>query len=442
MKFWKKHSFGIIYGFILVGFTVYAALDVFVIPHPQAVVEVPVSDYYNSYSEVEQTAVINNSSSDKGLDTAKSIEKEDSLNGKVQGENTSEDNVDLGLEGETESDDATMDGTTAEKTSDKTSTEKATSDKSTTDKSTTDKSTIDETITKDELTDESITDESVKNESATDETTEGETKVDENAVDETSGEEDQPIVNSMNPVANIGSYSDGNITISVSQYRNYDTDLYVADVKLTDASLLKTAFADNVYGRNIKARTSKIASDHNAILAINGDFYGARLTGYVIRNGVLYRNEPTPGNQDLAIYGDGSFSIVSENDHTAEELLETGAIQVISFGPGLVGGGSILVNENTEVAVASPSNPRSAIGRISGLHYVFVCSDGRTKESAGLSLLQLAEFMQNLGVKTGYNLDGGGSSAIYFNGKILNKPTTDGKKIEERTVSDIVYIGY
>ena len=45
-------------------------------------------------------------------------------------------------------------------------------------------------------------------------------------------------------------------------------------------------------------------------------------------------------------------------------------------------------------------------------------------------------------IETVYNLDGGGSSTLYFNGQVINKPTTGGNKISERAVSDIVYIGY
>ena len=73
---------------------------------------------------------------------------------------------------------------------------------------------------------------------------------------------------------------------------------------------------------------------------------------------------------------------------------------------------------------------------------MFVVSDGRTSESEGLSLYELATFMQSLGVTTAYNLDGGGSSTIYFNGQVINNPTTNGNSISERKVSDIVYIGY
>jgi exopolysaccharide biosynthesis protein len=78
---------------------------------------------------------------------------------------------------------------------------------------------------------------------------------------------------------------------------------------------------------------------------------------------------------------------------------------------------------------------------ISPLHYIIIVSDGRTYESAGLSLLELAQVFEDKGCTTAYNLDGGGSSTMYFNGKIVNNPT-DGRKMGEREVSDIVYIGY
>ena len=141
------------------------------------------------------------------------------------------------------------------------------------------------------------------------------------------------------------------------------------------------------------------------------------------------------------VYSDGSFDIISEGDVTAEELVQNGAWQVFSFGPGLIDNGEITVSSNSEVGQAKTSNPRTAIGEISPLHYVMVVADGRTSESAGLSLYQLAEYMQSLGVQTAYNLDGGGSSTMYWNGQVINNPTTTGNSIKERKVSDIVYIG-
>lgn len=238
------------------------------------------------------------------------------------------------------------------------------------------------------------------------------------------------------------SYSDENIQITLTEYREYDTSVYVADIVLSSSEYLQTAFAQNAYGRNVTETTSEIAESAGAILAINGDYYGSQEEGYVLRNGVLYRNTAASGQEDLVIYNDGSFAIINETDVTAEELLADGAQQILSFGPALVEGGTVVVSEGDEVGKAKTSNPRTAIGIIDDFHYVFVVSDGRTDESAGLSLLQLAEFMKELGVTTAYNLDGGGSSTMYFNGEVINNPTTNGRSIKERSVSDIVYIGY
>lgn len=242
------------------------------------------------------------------------------------------------------------------------------------------------------------------------------------------------------PICTETSYADGNISVKLSTYRLLDTTVYVADVELASPEYLKTAFADSTYGRNITEKTSAIASSVDAILAVNGDYYGAQRSGYVIRNGVLYRSQ-SGGGEDLVIYADGTFGIVSENEVTAESLLESGAWNVLSFGPALVQDGAVSVSENDEVGRAMASNPRTAIGVIDDLHYLFVVSDGRTGDSDGLSLYELATFLQSLGVETAYNLDGGGSSSMVFLGNLVNNPV-NGRRSSERSVSDIVYIGY
>lgn len=230
--------------------------------------------------------------------------------------------------------------------------------------------------------------------------------------------------------------------VKITEYRYNDTTVYVADIVLSSPDQLKTALARSSYGKNVTEKTSDIAANNGALLAINGDYYGARERGYVIREGIIYRSTRRQGAEDLVIYRDGTMKIISESDVSAEELLNDGAYNVFSFGPGLISDGVITVSEGYEVGQAMSSNPRTAIGQVDGLHYVFVVSDGRTSESAGLSLYELAQFMSELGVSVAYNLDGGGSSTMYYNGEVVNNPTTNGKRISERSVSDIVYIGY
>ncbi|HEL1639459.1 TPA: phosphodiester glycosidase family protein [Streptococcus suis] len=240
------------------------------------------------------------------------------------------------------------------------------------------------------------------------------------------------------------SYSDDNIQISLETITTNNTTVYVADIQVSSAEYLKTALAQNTYGSNVTAKTSETATANNAILAVNGDYYGANSTGYVIKNGVLYRDtvRDNASYGDLAIYADGSFEIIYENEISAQELIDKGVVNLLAFGPALVKNGEIVVDTSTEVGQAMSSNPRSAIGIIDENHYIIVVADGRTSESEGLSLYQLAEVMKQYGATTAYNLDGGGSSTLYFNGQIINKPTTNGNTISERAVSDIVYIGY
>ena len=245
------------------------------------------------------------------------------------------------------------------------------------------------------------------------------------------------------PVITDSSYDDGSISIRISTMRRLDTDIYIADITVDDPDCLRTALAGNAFGRNLTDTTSSIARKHNAILAINGDYYGFRDAGYVMRGGYLYRELAAndQNQEDLVILEDGTLQILAEVDYTAQEMQEMGARDIFSFGPGLIIDGQISVREGEEVDRAQVTNPRTAIGVLSPLHYIFVVSDGRTDESVGLSLLELAQLMQDLGCTLAYNLDGGGSSTIWFNGKVLNRPTTFGDKISERKVSDIIYIG-
>lgn len=235
-------------------------------------------------------------------------------------------------------------------------------------------------------------------------------------------------------------YKTDDTSITLSTYREYDTNIYVAEVELSKNAQIETAFAQNSYGKNVTATTSSMAESSAAILAINGDYYGARDNGYVIRDGIIYRSSAKADQEDLVIYKDGSMKIINESEVSAQELVDDEAITVLSFGPALVEDGKVSVSQNDEVGKAMASNPRTAIAITEDNHYLFIVSDGRTDESEGLSLYELATFAASLGAKTVYNLDGGGSSTMYFNGNVVNNPTTNGWDISERGVSDIVYI--
>ncbi|MDY5584807.1 MAG: phosphodiester glycosidase family protein [Arcanobacterium sp.] len=243
------------------------------------------------------------------------------------------------------------------------------------------------------------------------------------------------------------SYTDENTSITITKHSYGSGDdtvtYYVADIQVTDASQLRSAFANNQFGENITAKVSEIAEANNAVLAINGDYYGFRDTGIVIRNGVIYRDEPA--REGLAIYADGTMKLYDETETSAQELLDAGVINTLSFGPGLVSGSEVIsgiddveVDTNFGNHSVQGSHPRTGIGVIDENHFVFVVVDGRSEGySRGVTMTEFAEIFVELGASTAYNLDGGGSAEMWFNGEVVNQPSNGG----ERDTSDILYIG-
>lgn len=219
---------------------------------------------------------------------------------------------------------------------------------------------------------------------------------------------------------------------------------FVADVTVKDGTQVRSAFAKNSYGTNITQTVSAMANAHEAVFAINGDYYGFRSDGIVIRNGVIYRN--VPAREGLAIYQDGTMKVYNEKDTTADRLLADGAWSTLSFGPALLENGDIVdgidsveVDTNFGNHSIQGDQPRTGVGMISQNHFVFVVVDGRTKNySVGVTMTGFAQIFESLGCTAAYNIDGGGSSEMWFNGGIVNYPCNGSGS--ERGTSDILYI--
>ena len=223
-----------------------------------------------------------------------------------------------------------------------------------------------------------------------------------------------------------------------------DTVTYlVADVVLSDATQLQSAFADNSFGTNIIAYTSQIAAENDAVFAINGDYYGFRSDGIAIRNGVIYRD--VPARIGLAFYTDGSMKIYDETQTTAQQLLDEGVWNTLSFGPALLEN-SVIASNLSFVEVDTNfgnhsiqgSNPRTGVGIIDENHFVLIVVDGRSPGySKGVTLTEFAQIFKDLGCTDAYNIDGGGSSTMYFMGRVVNNPLGKNK---ERGTSDILFL--
>lgn len=234
----------------------------------------------------------------------------------------------------------------------------------------------------------------------------------------------------------LGYYENDNTIITIYKLRMYDSDIFVADALVSDATDILNAFAyDTFGGRNVADQVSDMAEDKNAIFAINADYASHYNEGIVIRNGTILR-DTISSRTDVVLWVDGTITIFDESDTSAQALLESGAWQVWSFGPALVQDNECVSSVNDGVSRDAVNNPRTAMGIVSSNHFMFVCVDGRTDTSQGVDIEALADIMYQLNCSDAYNFDGGGSSTMWFNGEIINNPSSG----YERKVGDCVYI--
>ena len=242
------------------------------------------------------------------------------------------------------------------------------------------------------------------------------------------------------PVVTESGYLSSTLSIEITTLREERSDIYIADIWLSDLGQLRRGFGGGKWRTHMRT-VKTIAQQENAILALTGDNGQNFTKGVVFANGVRLRKSVNKKRDVCLILTDGTMEIVSGVDLTNDRIEElTGRVwQSFLFGPGLLDAeGHALTNFSGGV---SPANPRAVIGYYEPGHYCLVQVDGRGTKSrfsgknTGMTLKQLAAFMESLGCKAAYNLDGGQSALMYFNGKVISTPYKGG-----RTVGDIVYL--
>lgn len=241
-------------------------------------------------------------------------------------------------------------------------------------------------------------------------------------------------------------YDYGSLKIQIDRwlwaFRKHDLRFYLVNVYVDDPSQLQTAFAGDEYSKNAAEATSDIAKRHDAILAINGDFYNYKDSiGLIIRNGTLYRDKETT-RELLLIYEDGTFKGLPAGTHvtgSGEQYIAEGVVQAFSFGPLLVNEGQITELPPKYIVSTKDSirEPRTAIGQVDKNHYVIIIADGRRTDwsDRGMTMQEMQRVFHEQGCQVAYNLDGGGSTTLILDGKKINRSSGS----HERNVSDIVY---
>jgi len=226
---------------------------------------------------------------------------------------------------------------------------------------------------------------------------------------------------------------DLSITIQKVQYGKADSAVYyLADIHLTDIFQFETVLATDAFGKGLRESVKSMGQRSGALIAITGDTYGNQDAGIVIRNGVVHRQEKSPFDV-CVLYYDGTMRTFSPEQFSLEEAIAAGAYQAWCFGPLLLDeSGQPLPNEklNTSKNIRR-ANPRAGIGYYEPGHYCFIVVDGRTDDASGLTLEEFAALFAQLGCTAAYNMDGGRSAEMYFNGGILNDPYKGGRSVSD-----------
>ena len=197
--------------------------------------------------------------------------------------------------------------------------------------------------------------------------------------------------------------------------------------------------------------TSELARQSNALAAINGTFFDVKKGGSVdfikisgqILDTTVHNFKKLAGHQQAAIViNRNRMSIVK-----ARDSIDFQWVTKLKYKDVMVTG-PLLIWDNQPIPLSKSAfndnrHPRTCACVTNKNEVILMTVDGRTAESYGVSLPELTILLQQLNCKNAINLDGGGSTTMWQEGKgVVNMPC-DNKKFDhegERKVSNILIL--
>lgn len=236
------------------------------------------------------------------------------------------------------------------------------------------------------------------------------------------------------------SYTSPNISIHIDTVSYGEgwtaVTYYVADIYVGSVDCFRTYTAHNELRKGSTQTVVAMSKASNAIVGMSGDYYSIQSRAFIVRNSQSYMTLK-PYNTDICVmYPDGVIETYGFKEYDVDEIMAKNPLQVWSFGPSLLDSeGKAKTQFDVKESLDAHHHPRSALGYYEPGHYCFVVVDGREKgHSVGMYLGELAELFEQLGCTAAYNMDGGGSASLTFQGEYYSKPS------EQRSIGDILLI--
>lgn len=238
------------------------------------------------------------------------------------------------------------------------------------------------------------------------------------------------------------SYTSQNLSVNITHHEvgedKEKITYHLADVYIGNIECFRSGLAATPPRFRMSASLLGMMEDNDAVVAVNGDFCGYSYGGITVRNGVVWSTRSS-GVDICVLYRDGRMSTFSSGKFRLDEAIVDDVFQVWSFGPALLNEDGtprdIPWSAIPNVHI-SGRNPRTAIGYFEPGHYCFLVVDGRQiGYSRGMTLDEMAELFHSLGCMAAFNLDGGGSSMMAFNGELISQIYSK----QPRNLSDCLY---
>ena len=241
---------------------------------------------------------------------------------------------------------------------------------------------------------------------------------------------DIPLLRDGEVIQNYESYDQDDLHVRIQKQHAYESDVYIAEIYFENIEHIEGVFAQGKFGYGYLEKPSAMVERSGVFFAVSGDYYGFHQDGIVVRNGTLYRNNPSD-RELCCMFRDGSMRIVPEKQADVDGMMAEGLYHAFTFGPPLIKDGKVCEEFKTDV---KKDNPRCGIGWIENGHIVLVVVDGRRDNSKGVSISNFANLMDDLGCKQAYNLDGGATALMIYKGEVISNPSGN----FERKMSDVI----
>ncbi len=222
---------------------------------------------------------------------------------------------------------------------------------------------------------------------------------------------------------------------------NHTFNYFVADVYFKDMEAFRSAPAKSWEKKWDNEWLTDIAKAQDAIFAVSGDFTLTRYKdgGLVTRNGEVLQKKHDPRYDVGVIYRDGHMETYTGQDAPVEQLLSDPEVwQILGFGPELLDDNGQPKTQFNDPKKVSRGNIRNVVGYYEPGHYCFLYIPPYKvrQDRTCLNMWELSELMYSLGCVRAFNLDGGATAGMYFNGKLV----TDKGMGPQRKNHDIYYI--